>query len=305
VILQLVLVSLSFGLPELVDVQPIPKTTWQSSVSGNYQYHIRYGAEAPGEIPIEHFALKDRNGVLLWEKELPGQEAFYVSDAGSVVGLFGSGPNARLTFFDRTGKVVARQGLPFAADGRFSVQGLYFYVNSGQGVLAYDGQGRLQHRFGPASCFQVSDDDRLMATARGNEARLHVTGRLRAQLRLSSPYVRGIAFSPDGARLAIAERAGVTLYATSDGTELWHVDFDPAEVSLLTPAADNQGTVYLGVEPTATRAGSLVVVSKGTETERLPIAYHTDSETITGILVCDGRIQVRTSDYLFTFQSQP
>ncbi|MEO0102773.1 MAG: hypothetical protein ABIK81_03625, partial [candidate division WOR-3 bacterium] len=93
---------------------------------------------------------------------LPEEEAFFVSDFGWVVGVFGSHPQARLTFYDRKGKIKKRLTIEYPYGYSFSKSGNFFYANTPRGIIAFNQEGKIVRNFGFGHPFFPSADDKFL-----------------------------------------------------------------------------------------------------------------------------------------------
>ncbi|MEO0116229.1 MAG: hypothetical protein ABIK97_01650 [candidate division WOR-3 bacterium] len=285
---------------ELVQVEKVQEEPFLYSAGGQFLYQIEYGREAIGEIPVKRFSLYDRKGDLLWSKEFPEEEAFFVSDLGWVVGVFGSHPKARLTFYDGKGKIKKRLEIEYPYGYSFSQTGNFFYANTARGILAFNREGKVIRNFGFGGPFFPSPDDKFFAVRREDSLFLFKEGKNFGKFPLASLMFRDLAFSSDNKLLAVAEKHHISLFSLEKDIQLlWRKEFDRA-TSLWQVAVDDKGTVYLGGE-TERREGFLSVLKEGEERERVKISYLAPYETILEIFLSPNSVSVRTTEQRFHF----
>ncbi len=298
VILSLSLLGLNL---QMVEQNTVNDKTYQSSLSGNYFYHVDYTRSGKGETPIADFSLFDRQHHRLAELSSPGVEMVFVSDAGWFAGALNQGGKVELTFFDKSGQVRARAETDCPANYALSRAGNYLYVSNDRGVQAFDAHGRIATRFGAGAWFLPSVDDRFLALV--NRDRLDAfrfgPGSPFATFRLGTVLFRSLAFSVSGRYLAVAERSTVSLYSLRNPARVWKMEVDPA-ASLLALCVDDNGRVFCGGE--IGRAGFLSVLEDGRELTRQPIIYVDSHETINAVTLSGARVEVKTTNQQLEFE---
>jgi hypothetical protein len=276
-----------------------------SSAGGNYRYRVTYTRDGPGETPVASFSLETASGEHRLTLDQPGQEMFFVSDAGWFVGAMATPGLRRLTFYTAQGRVVARRDVSAAANYAFTRAGQHLYVNARDGLLAFDSQGRQTADYGKGNWFLVSDDERTVALVQGNLVTVHCSGQTARRFRLTSPLFRSLAFSADGQLMATVERTRVSLYSLRTGERLWS-DAQPDAISLLHVAVGADGSVWVtGEEPGREDGGLVMLYRNGTEAARVPIPYMARNEGLTGLTVNDTGVEVRLSDHSVLVREMP
>ncbi len=296
---------------ELVEKERVQEEPFLRSAGSKFLYQVEYSSEGIGEVPIKRFSIYDKEKNLLWQKENPQEEAFFVSDAGWVVGLFGSHPKARLTFYDIKGKRVHQEEIDYPYGYSFSKTGNLFYANTSKGILGFNSQGKVVRNFGYGGHFFPSPDDKFFAVIKEESLKIFKEGKpygrfapaqVSAKFLLGSLLFRDLAFSPKGEFLAVCEKHSLSLYSLRDSSLLWRKEFDFA-TSLLKVIVDDNGVAYLGGEMTDNkRSGFLAVFKDGEEIVRTDIPYFANYETIVGISLDFPFLSVRTTDYHFRFR---
>lgn len=287
---------------ELVRVEKVQKEPFLYSTGGAFLYQIEYSTEGVGEVPIKKFSLYDKKKNLLWSKELPGEEAFFVADAGWVVGVFGSYPKARLTFYDLKGRVKKQVEVEYPHGYSFSQAGNFFYANTAKGILAFNPEGKIVRNFGFGGPFFPSPDDKFLALIKEDNLLLFKEGKTFGKSTLPSLLFRDLAFSSNNKFLVVGEKHTLSLFALGKNLQpLYQKKFDPA-TSLLKVAVNDEGNVYFAGESVGEkRKGFFALLKDGREIGRSEISYLADYETILDISLSTDTISVRTTDQRFHF----
>ena len=329
--LALALVQLTL---QPLEPERLEKSGYQQTQAGNYRYRIEHSRDGIGETPIASFALSDRSDRLLVRLERPGEDDFLVSDAGWFVGVMAIPGNCHLTFYDIQGRALARREFSRSFNYGFSPSGNRLYVNTREGLLAYDAQGRVVAQCGAGSWFLVSPDERLVAVVQADlisvfsadfadytdsNLRKSVQSVDRFHFRLGSLLFRDLAFSEDGQFLAVVERSTVSLYSlgtvpefslrkpgtVSSISRLWRQELDPG-TSLLRVAVSSDGAVYVGGEQgSVADSGFLSVLRDGKEVTRAGIPYFARNEGLVSVAVEGKEVIVKTSDHSFIVRGMP
>jgi hypothetical protein len=303
-----VILSLSlFGLNlQMVEQNVVLDKSYQSSLGGDFFYHVDYTRVGKGETPIAGFSLFDRQHhqlARLWghDAESCPLEMVFVSDAGWFAGALNQSGKVELTFFDKTGQVRARAETDQPANYALSRAGNYLYISNDRGVQAFDAQGRIGARFGAGAWFLPSPDDRFLALVNRDRLDVFRFGGLSpaATFRLGTFLFRSLAFSASGQYLAVAERSTVALYSLRNPARIWKTEVDPA-ASLLALCVDDNGRVFAGGE--IGRAGFLSVLEGGRELTRQALSYVDSHETINAVALSGARVDVKTTSQRLEFE---
>lgn len=185
-------------------------------------------------VPLAGFELRDETGRLMYARSGDRHTVLDISDAGVVVGADFNGPvsgEARLVFYDPAGNPKGRAEIGFYNQRAFSADGSRFCVLDGRaGLRVFTAEGRELCNLGPGNRFAVSANGRLIALARDEEILLFDEGRPAGRIAIGSPFVRQMAFSADGSRLAFIDRHRLRLLRVADARV--EFEFMPEETGL-------------------------------------------------------------------------
>lgn len=207
--------------PVLVNVRPADTDGLPfRSPNGSFGARVEYGAGASDFVPIARFELLDRAGNVVYTKVGGGHTVLDISDHGLVVGADFDGPvsgRAKLHFYDAQGHERGRADIGFWDRHGFCADGSVYCVLDGrQGLRVFTSEGRELYNAGRGHRYAVSPDGRQVALADDREIRLLRDGELVASIPLATPFVRAMAFSPDGERFGYCERRGLCLHRFRD-----------------------------------------------------------------------------------------
>jgi hypothetical protein len=143
-----------------------------------------------------------------------------ISDNGLVVGADFDGPvsgRAKLHFYDAQGRERGAADVGFWDWHGFSARGSVYCVQDGkQGLRVFTSEGKELYNAGRCNRFAVSADGRRVALATDEVIVLLNDGVRTAGIPIASPFVRQMAFSPDGERFGYCERRTLRLYRVRD-----------------------------------------------------------------------------------------
>jgi len=202
--------------------------------------------------PTAAFELQDANGAIVWRSGASDDVAYTISNDGDVVGMrlnINIPDQNQLTFYGDRGDVIAKVVVPHLTGGRFDSSGeRYFAMSALGGITAFDRAGSALWQFPGARLFATTQDGRTVATVDGERLHVLLDGAPIASRRLDEPLVRRIAISPDGSRVAIAERQAIKVYRATDLDLLWTADSGaPNQVFTSVDIAGDDGWVVAGV----------------------------------------------------------
>jgi hypothetical protein len=207
--------------PTLVSERPVGTDAWQfRSPSGNYGAKVDYALGNTEFVPIDRFELRDRTGKKVYIKSGGQHTVLDISDNGLVVGVDFDGPvsgRAKLHFYDRQGHKQGTADVGFWGQHRFSADGsVYCVLSGGQGLRVFTAAGKELYNAGQGNRFSVSADGRRVALATDDAILLLKDGLRTTSIPVASPFIRGMAFSPDGERFGYCERRSLYLYQVRD-----------------------------------------------------------------------------------------
>jgi hypothetical protein len=207
--------------PTLVSERPIGTGVWQfRSPSGNYVAKVEYSTGNTEFVPFERFEIRDRTGKSVYTKGNVQHTVLDISDNGLVVGVDFDGPvsgKAKLYFYDAQGRERGTAEVGFWDRHCFSARGnVYCVLDGKRGLRVFTSEGRELYNAGRCSRFAVSADGRRVALATDEAILLLEAGVRTASIPIASPFVRKMAFSPDGERLGYCERRTLYVYRARD-----------------------------------------------------------------------------------------
>jgi hypothetical protein len=207
--------------PTLVSERPVGTGAWQfRSPSGNYSAKVQYARGNTEFVPFDRFELLDAAGKTVYARSGGGHTVLDISDNGLVVGVDFDGPvsgRAKLHFYDAQGSERGTAEIGFWDRHGFSARGnVYCVLDGKRGLRVFTCEGRELYNAGRGSRFAVSADGRRVALATDEAILLLEAGVRTASIPIASPFVRKMAFSPDGERFGYCERRALYLYRVRD-----------------------------------------------------------------------------------------
>jgi hypothetical protein len=231
--------------PTLVSERPAGADTLPfSSPSGNYGAMVTYAVGNTEFVPIDRFELRDRAGKTVYAKSGGQHTVLDVSDNGLAVGADFDGPvsgRAKLHFYDAEGTERGTADVGFWSRHGFSADGSVYCVQDGrQGLRVFTSEGRELYNAGRCNRFAVSADGRRVAVATDEAILLLKDGVPTANIPIASPFVRQMAFSPDGERFGYCERRALNLYRVRDAALEFQYLPDDAELQFISLDVGNE-----------------------------------------------------------------
>ncbi len=234
--------------PTLVGERPAGTETGQfRSPSGFYSARVVYGSGNSEFVPFERFELLDRSSNTVYTRSGVQHTVLDISDNGLVVGVDFDGPvsgKAKLRFYDRDGQERGTANVGFWGQHGFSANGSVYCVLSGrQGLRVFASTGKELYNAGTGNRFDVSGDGRQVALATDTEIRLLRDGKTTAGIPLATPFVRDIAFSPDGKRVGYCVRQGLFVHRAQDGVRVYRYEPDDKGMRFISLDLDDRFAV--------------------------------------------------------------
>jgi hypothetical protein len=221
--------------PTLVSERPVGADVWQfRSPSGNYSAKVEYTPGNTEFVPLARFELLDAAGKTVYARSAGGHTVLDVSDNGLVVGVDFDGPasgRAKLHFYDAQGRERGTAEVGFWDRHGYSVDGSVYCVLDGkQGLRVFTSDGKELYNAGRCNRFAVSADGRRVALATDDAIMLLEAGVRKASIPTASPFIRAMAFSPDGDRFGYCERRTLYVYRVRDAVR--EFEYRPADARL-------------------------------------------------------------------------
>jgi hypothetical protein len=207
--------------PTLVSERPVGTDALQFySPGGNYGAKVEYASGNTEFVPFDRFELRNRAGRTVYAKSGGQNTVLDISDNGLVVGVDFDGPvsgRAKLHFYDAQGRERGTADIGFWDRHGFSTDGSVYCVLDGKrGLRVFSSDGKELYNAGPCNRFAVSPDGRRVALATDEAILLLEDGVREASIPITSPFIRGMAFSPDGERFGYCERRALFLHRVRD-----------------------------------------------------------------------------------------
>lgn len=221
--------------PTLVSERPVGTDTVQfRSPFGNYSAKVEYAVGNTEFVPIDRFELRDRAGRTVYARNGGQNTVLDISDNGLVIGVDFDGPvsgRAKLHFYDAQGRERGTADVGFWDRHGFSADGSVYCVQDGkQGLRVFTSEGKELYNAGRSNRFAVSADGRQVALATDEAILLLKDGLRTVSIPVASPFIRGMAFSPDGERFGYCERRALYLYRVRDAAR--EFEHRPADARL-------------------------------------------------------------------------
>jgi hypothetical protein len=181
---------------------------------------VQYARGNTEFVPFDRFELLDAAGKTVYARSGGGHTVLDISDNGLVVGVDFDGPvsgRAKLHFYDTRGIERGTAEVGFWDRHGFSTDGSVYCVQDGKrGLRVFASDGKELYNAGRGSRFAVSADGRRVALATEDAILLLEAGVRTASIPIASPFVRRMAFSPDGERFGYCERSALYMYQVRD-----------------------------------------------------------------------------------------
>ncbi|MEW6685238.1 MAG: hypothetical protein AB1393_03415 [Candidatus Edwardsbacteria bacterium] len=193
------------------------------SENGNFWSETRFGKDGT----IEHFALKNKNGTLLWEKWNTKENWFWISNDGkTTIGLKGAGVEgltSYLTFYNEVGKKRREAEIKGFEGGVFaSRENIFFVKTSFREIHTFNASGKELYRIkGSGSIFASSPDGRLATLEEMGEVKLYRNGVEIASVSLEEPFAYQLCFSKDGKIIACITPRNLCLFDSKKLSLVW------------------------------------------------------------------------------------
>ena len=303
--------------PTLVSERPVGTDTLQfRSPFGNYGAKAEYALGNSEFVPIDRFELRDRTGKTIYTKSGGRHTVLDISDNGLVVGVDFDGPvsgAAKLHFYDAQGNERGTADVGFWGRHAFSAGGSVYCVQDGKrGLRVFTSEGKELYNAGRCNRFAVSADGRRVALATDAAILLLEDGVRTASIPIGSPFIRHMAFSPDGERLGYCERRTLSLHRVRDAALEFHYRPDDAKLRFISLDVGNQLAVA-GLDldggqgtPDRHRRGFVTLIdSAGAPVWQQELAYKRWNIAVPDVRFGpDGTLSVKTADFVREYRYQ-
>jgi hypothetical protein len=297
--------------PTLVSERPAATEPGQfRSPGGAYSAALEYGAGNTEFVPFDRFEVLDSTGKVVYAKSGTQHTVLDISDSGLIVGVDFDGPvsgRARLHFYDAKGEERGIADVGFWGQHEFSADGSVYCVLGGrQGLRVFASTGKELYNAGLGNRFAVSADGRQVALATDTEIRLLRDGAEAASISRGTPFVRSMAFSPDGNRFGYCERRGLYVHRAKDAALEYRYEPDDRRMRFISLDLGNRlATAGLDLDagrgqPDRHRRGSVVLLdANGSPLWQQELAYEHWYYAVPEVRFRpNGTISVRTAGFV-------
>jgi len=231
--------------PTLVSERPAGAGALQFySPSGSYGAKVEYTQGNTEFVPFDRFELRDRAGKTVYARNGVQHTVLDISDNGRVVGVDFDGPvsgRAKLHFYDAQGRVRGTADVGFWDRHGYSAGGSVYCVLDGKrGLRVFSIEGKELYNAGRGNRFAVSPDGRRVALATDESILLLEDGVRKSGIPISSPFIRGMAFSPDGERFGYCERGALYLHRVRGAALEFQYQPEDARLQFISLDVDNR-----------------------------------------------------------------
>jgi hypothetical protein len=303
--------------PTLVSERPVGIGEWRfRSPSGSYSAKVDYVTGNTEFVPIARFELRDSTGKTVYVKSGGQHTVLDIADNGLVVGVDFDGPvsgRAKLHFYDAQGRERGTAEVGFWDRHGFSADGSVYCVLDGKrGLRIFTSDGKELYNAGRGSRFAVSADGRRVALATDEAILFLEAGMRTASIPTASPFIRAMAFSPDGERFGYCERRALYVYRVRDAVLEFRYQPEDARLQFISFDVGNRLAVA-GLDldggrrtPDRHRRGSVVLFdSTGVPAWRQELTYKRWSTAVPGVRFGRaGTLSVKTADVVQQYRYQ-
>lgn len=184
------------------------------SPRGQYQGIIEYASVI--DLTTVSFTLTNAAGDTLYTKTDPEPITFYVTDDATVFAT----NETKLFFYRQNGKDTLLKDLNFPNGFGFSPDHSLFFASDRDEITAYCSGGKLQLRLKPARLFASTNRGMKIATVSGDTLIIYHEGKEKYVVKLATPFIHELSFSPDGKTICLKEPAGKETLDADSGLKL-------------------------------------------------------------------------------------
>ena len=182
---------------------------------GTYRCAIVYTGDT--HLAVESFTLY-RNDEVVYTKETPGVNSFYLSTVGTVFAV----NEERLYFYAQNGEELFLKDLKYPNGFGFSPDSVLFFCSDKGGICAYSDQGQLVRAYKPGRLFTSTEHGKEVAVISCDSLFLYKDGVLKFSRQLRTPYARAVFFSQDGRSIIVEEPSDNEIFSSRTGEKVYH-----------------------------------------------------------------------------------
>lgn len=181
------------------------------SPNGHYQGIIEYASVI--DLTTLSFTLTDTAGDTLYTKLNPEPITYYVTDDATVFAT----NETKLYFYLRNGRDTLLKNLNYPNGFGFSPDYSLFFASDRDELTAYCTGGKLRLRLKPARLFASTAQGMTVATVSGDTLIIYHEGKEKYAVKLATPFIHELAFSPDEQSILLKEPSGKEIFDANSG----------------------------------------------------------------------------------------
>jgi len=184
------------------------------SPNGKYQGIIEYAMVI--DLTTVSFTLIDAAGDTLYTKSNPEPITFYVTDDATVFAT----SESKLFFYRQNGSDTLLKNLKYPNGFGFSPDHSLFFASDRDEITGYCTGGKLLLRLKPARLFASSAQGLKIATVSGDTLLIYQEGKEKHIIKLATPFIHELSFSPDGQTVLLKEPDGKEIFDANSGKKM-------------------------------------------------------------------------------------
>jgi len=168
------------------------------------------------ELAAESFTLYNQNYEIVYTRENPDANTFFISNTGVVFAL----NEKRLYRYNQNGEELLLKNLNYPNGFGFSTDNFLFFASDKDGIFAYSNEGDLIYKLNPGRLFASTAKGRLVAIISTDTLFIYEDGIHKFMKRLSTPYARNVSFSNDEKSIIVKEPTKIEMFDSQTDQEL-------------------------------------------------------------------------------------
>jgi hypothetical protein len=184
------------------------------SPNGRYQGIIEYAPDI--NLTTVSFTLTNAAGETLYRKIDPEPITYYVTDDATVFAT----SETKLFFYRPSGRDTLLKNLNFPNGFGFSPDYELFFASDRDEIAGYCSGGKLQLRLKPARLFASTTHGSRIAAVSNDTLVIYHEGEEKFLLKLATPFIHELSFSPDGQTVWLKEPDGREIFDANSGKKM-------------------------------------------------------------------------------------
>ena len=184
------------------------------SPNGQYQGIIEYASVI--DLTTLTFTLIDTAGDTLYTKFNPGPITYYVTDDATVFAT----NETKLYYYLPNGRDTLLKNLNYPNGFGFSPDYSLFFASDRDEITVYCTGGKLLLQLKPARLFASTTQGLKIATVSGDTLIIYQEGKEKHIIKLATPYIHELSFSPDGQTVSLKEPDGKEIFDANSGKKM-------------------------------------------------------------------------------------